>query len=165
MCILVVCWWSGISGIENIHFTLVICISGIVVFIYKVVEGLGTINPDYFKYLYGDTRKISISKTALYNSLPKKQRIYDYFSEFASEALHIVIFENFVKSMTSCLSKLKVTPSFCFAFKIPDDVTASIMSMAVCFDFCSTNILQLGCVSWPLGYNSNNLGVSSCNLV
>ena len=34
--------------------------------------------------------------------LPKKQRIYDHFSEFASEALHIVIFENFVKSMTSC---------------------------------------------------------------
>jgi hypothetical protein len=27
--------------------------------------------------------------------------------------------------MTSCLSKLKATPSFCFAFKIPDDVTAS----------------------------------------
>ena len=27
--------------------------------------------------------------------------------------------------MTSCLSKLKVTPSFCFAFKIPDDPTAS----------------------------------------
>jgi hypothetical protein len=57
--------------------------------------------------------------------LPKKQRIYDYFSEFASEALHIVIFENFVKSMTSCLSKLKVTPIFCFAFKIPDDPTAT----------------------------------------
>ena len=56
--------------------------------------------------------------------MPKKQRIYDYFSEFASEALHIVIFEIFVKSMTSCLLKLKVTPSFCFAFKIPDDVTA-----------------------------------------
>merc|ERR1711997_569714 len=57
--------------------------------------------------------------------LPKKQRIYDYFYEFASEALHIVIFENFVKSITSCLSKLKVTPSFCFAFKIPDNLTAS----------------------------------------
>ena len=57
--------------------------------------------------------------------MPKKQRIYDYFYEFASEALHIVIFENFVKSMMSCLSKLKVTPSFCFAFKIPDDPTAS----------------------------------------
>ena len=27
--------------------------------------------------------------------------------------------------MTSCLLKLKVTPSFCLAFKIPDDVTAS----------------------------------------
>ena len=27
------------------------------------------------------------------------------------------------------LSELKVTPSFCFAFKIPDDVTASIMYM------------------------------------
>ena len=54
----------------------------------------------------------------------KKQRIYDYFSEFASEALHIVIFENFVRSM-SCLSKLKVTPSFCFAFKISDYVTAT----------------------------------------
>jgi hypothetical protein len=57
--------------------------------------------------------------------LPKKQRIYDYFNEFASEALHIVIFENFVKSMTSCLSKLKVTPSCCFPFKIPDHPTAT----------------------------------------
>ena len=56
--------------------------------------------------------------------LPKKQRIYDYFYEFASEALHIVIFEN-VKSITPSLSKLKVTPSFCFAFKIPDNLTAS----------------------------------------
>jgi hypothetical protein len=27
--------------------------------------------------------------------------------------------------MTSCLSKLKVTPSFWFAFKIPDDMTAT----------------------------------------
>ena len=39
--------------------------------------------------------------------------------------LSFVIFENFVKSITSCLSKLKVTPSFCFAFKIPDNPTAS----------------------------------------
>ena len=58
--------------------------------------------------------------------MPKKQRL-DYFYEFASEALHIVIFENFVKSMTSCLLKLKVTPRFCFAFKIPDDPTATIL--------------------------------------
>jgi hypothetical protein len=34
-------------------------------------------------------------------------------------------FENFVKSMPPSLSELKVTPSFCFAFKIPDDVAAS----------------------------------------
>ena len=66
--------------------------------------------------------------------LLKKQRIYDYFSEFASEALHIVIPEIFVKSMTSCLSKLKVTPSFCFAFKIPDDVTASVNSTKLILD-------------------------------
>ena len=57
--------------------------------------------------------------------LPKKQRIYDYFYEFASEALRIVIFENFVKSMTSCLSKLKITHKFCFPFKIFDNSTAS----------------------------------------
>ena len=56
---------------------------------------------------------------------PKKQRIYNYFFEFASEALHIIIFENFVKSMTSCLLKLEVTPKFCFPFKIPNDPTAS----------------------------------------
>ena len=39
--------------------------------------------------------------------------------------LHIVIFENFIKSMKSCLSKLKVAPSFCFTFIIPDYPTAS----------------------------------------
>ena len=67
--------------------------------------------------------------------MPKKQRIYDYFYEFASEALHIVIFENFVKSMTSCLSKLKVTPSFYFAFKNPDNPTASTIEQ-ILISFC-----------------------------
>ena len=43
----------------------------------------------------------------------------------SSYAVHMVSFENFVKSMPPTLSELKVTPSFCFAFKIPDDVTAS----------------------------------------
>ena len=57
--------------------------------------------------------------------LPKKQRICNYFYEFASEALHIVIFENFIKSMTSCLSQLRFKPNFCFTFKIPDNPTAS----------------------------------------
>ena len=37
----------------------------------------------------------------------------------------MVSFENFVKSMPPSLSELKVTPSFCFAFKIPEDVTAT----------------------------------------
>ena len=37
----------------------------------------------------------------------------------------MVSFENFVKSMQPSLSELKVTPSFCFPFKIPDDPTAS----------------------------------------
>ena len=39
----------------------------------------------------------------------------------------MVSFEIFVKSMPPSLSELKVTPSFCFAFKIPDDMTASIL--------------------------------------
>ena len=42
------------------------------------------------------------------------------------KALHMVSFENFVKSMPPTLSELKVTPSFCFPFKIPDDPTATI---------------------------------------
>ena len=37
----------------------------------------------------------------------------------------MVSFENFAKSMSPSLSELKVIPSFCFAFKIPDDVTAT----------------------------------------
>ena len=36
----------------------------------------------------------------------------------------MVSFEIFVKTMMPSLLELKVTPSFCFAFKIPDDVTA-----------------------------------------
>ena len=38
----------------------------------------------------------------------------------------MVSFEIFVKAMPPSLSELKVLPSFCFAFKIPDDVAASI---------------------------------------
>ena len=33
--------------------------------------------------------------------------------------------KNFVQSITSCLSKLKVTPCFCFPFKISDNQTAT----------------------------------------
>jgi hypothetical protein len=37
----------------------------------------------------------------------------------------MVSFEIFVKSMPPSSSELKVKPSFCFAFKIPDDVTTT----------------------------------------
>ena len=37
----------------------------------------------------------------------------------------MVSFEIFAKSMPPSLSELKVLPSFCFAFKIPDNVTAT----------------------------------------
>ena len=37
----------------------------------------------------------------------------------------MVSLEIFVKAMPPSLSELKVLPSFCFAFKIPDDVAAS----------------------------------------
>ena len=37
----------------------------------------------------------------------------------------MVSFEIFVKAMPPSLLELKVLPSFCFPFKIPDDVTAS----------------------------------------
>ena len=37
----------------------------------------------------------------------------------------MVSFEIFVKSMPPSLSELKGLPSFCFAFKIPDDGTVT----------------------------------------
>ena len=37
----------------------------------------------------------------------------------------MVSFEIFVKAMPPSLSELKVLPSFCFAFKIPDNVATS----------------------------------------
>ena len=37
----------------------------------------------------------------------------------------MVSFEIFVKAMPPSLSELKVLPSFCFAFKIPDNMAAS----------------------------------------
>ena len=38
----------------------------------------------------------------------------------ASEALHMIGYEFFVKSIMSCISKLKVLPSFCFPNAIPN---------------------------------------------
>jgi hypothetical protein len=37
----------------------------------------------------------------------------------------MVSFENFVKLMMPSLSELRVTPCFCFPFKIPDNVTST----------------------------------------
>ena len=37
----------------------------------------------------------------------------------------MVSFEIFVKAMPPSLSELKFLPSFCFAFKIPDDVAVT----------------------------------------
>ena len=37
----------------------------------------------------------------------------------------MVSFEIFVKAMPPSLSELKVLPSFCFAFKIPDDMAVT----------------------------------------
>jgi hypothetical protein len=52
----------------------------------------------------------------------------------------MVSFEIFVKAMPPSLSELKVLPSFCFAFKIPDDVAASKLDQ---------QFLSLIAVSWP----------------
>ena len=51
--------------------------------------------------------------------------------ENSSYAVHMVSFENFVKLVSPSLSELKVTPSFCFAFKIPDNVTASTLYIQI----------------------------------
>ena len=43
----------------------------------------------------------------------------------SSLALHMVSFEIFVKAMPPSLSELKVLPSFCFLFKILDDLAVT----------------------------------------
>ena len=54
----------------------------------------------------------------------------------------MVSFENFVKSMPPSLSELKVTPSFCFAFKIPDDVTATTLDIRIVSAFTLMRTFQ-----------------------
>ena len=46
----------------------------------------------------------------------------------------MVSFENIVKSMPLSLLELKVIPSFCFAFKIPDNVTATNRHLTVVYN-------------------------------
>ena len=56
----------------------------------------------------------------------------------------MVSFEIFVKAMPPSLSELKVLPSFCFAFKIPDDVTASIVYIPSALGNWSSEDLDIG---------------------
>ena len=49
----------------------------------------------------------------------------------SSYAVHMVSFENFVKSLPPSLSELKVKPIFCFPIKIRDDPTASTYTSAM----------------------------------
>ena len=55
----------------------------------------------------------------------------------------MVSFETFVKVMLPSLSELKFLSSFCFAFKIPDDVTASIRDMVPFFRKLSLHLRAL----------------------
>ena len=54
----------------------------------------------------------------------------------SSYAVHMVSFENFVKLVSPSLSELKVTPSFCFPFKIRDDPTASTKHIGSLHSVC-----------------------------
>ena len=57
---------------------------------------------------------------------------------------HMVSFEIFVKAMPPSLSELKVLPSFCFAFKIPDDraVTSIYISVSLVIEFLKGTIFK-----------------------
>ena len=55
----------------------------------------------------------------------------------------MVSFENFVKLVSPSLWILKVTPSFCFAFKIPDDVTASNVYVTVKNNFTQVSAIYI----------------------
>ena len=45
--------------------------------------------------------------------------------------------------MTPSLLELKVTPSFCFVFKIPDDVTATTMQLCKREDAQNSNLVDI----------------------
>ena len=53
----------------------------------------------------------------------------------------MVSFEIFEKAMPPSLLELKVLPSFCFAFKIPDDVAASNMYLVEISIFSLNNVI------------------------
>ena len=64
----------------------------------------------------------------------------------SSQALHMVSFEIIVKSMPPSLTESKVTPSFCFPFKIPDDPTPITMQ-------CHSNLRWIFCKTLQPSWN------------
>ena len=80
-------------------------------------------------------------------------------------ALHMLRFDFFFKSMLPSLSELNVTPSFCFAFKIPDNVAASTEYYTrVVRVWVTFNSLQTCCHATPLLSLMMFAHVSACNL-
>ena len=69
----------------------------------------------------------------------------------------MVSFEIFVKAMLPSLSELKVLPSFCFAFKIPDDVVVTIMLRDQVFLSFETKRRMLVSVSLWFGQGGDKL--------
>ena len=68
----------------------------------------------------------------------------------------MVSFEIFVKAMPPSLSELKVLPSFCFAFKILDNVAASnihfdVILSAICYQ--GVNCFQMDEMCLKIGQN------------
>ena len=56
----------------------------------------------------------------------------------------MVSFENLVKSMPPSLSELKVTPSFCFPIKIPDDPTTTKLHTQILKALSNIDIVKSG---------------------
>ena len=61
----------------------------------------------------------------------------------------MVSFEIFVKAMPPSLSELKVLPSFCFAFKIPDDRAVTNIYLQ-----CSENLVAFYFVQEVVNYET-----------
>ena len=77
----------------------------------------------------------------------------------------MVSFEIFVKAMPPSLSELKVLPSFCFAFKIPDDVTASSIYVSTSDDrFMTLTRPNYGIVAFSLKFPIFSASVSLITL-
>ena len=68
----------------------------------------------------------------------------------------MVSFEIFVKAMPPSLSELKVLPSFCFAFKIPDNVAASNVLHI---------LIRLRCESLTMKERLKSSSQSSCDVI